>query len=100
MSNFDKLIAGAIPVLVDFSAEWCGPCKMMPPILSELKKKTGQKATIIKMDIDKNPAYARRYAVQSVPTLIIFQNGKIVWRRSGVTPVNDLLRELSKLGSI
>ncbi|MEO8770177.1 MAG: thioredoxin [Ferruginibacter sp.] len=94
MNNFEKLITGTKPVLVDFSAEWCGPCKMMPPILSELKRKVGDKATIIKMDIDKNPSYAQQFGVQSVPTLIIFQNGKIVWRKSGVTQVNEILRQL------
>lgn len=97
MNNFEKLITGAKPVVVDFSAEWCGPCKMMPPILSELKKKIGDDATIIKMDIDKNPSYAQKYSVQSVPTLMIFQNGKMLWRRSGVTPAKEILQELSKL---
>lgn len=97
MNNFEKLITGSKPVLVDFSAEWCGPCKLMQPILSELKRKVGDKATIIKMDIDKNPLYAQQYAVQSVPTLIIFQNGKIVWRKSGVTQAGEILRQLSEL---
>ena len=94
MNNFEKLISGSKPVLVDFSAEWCGPCKMMPPILSDLKRKIGDKAIIIKMDIDKNPAYAQQYAVQSVPTLIIFQSGKIIWRRSGVTQANEILGQI------
>lgn len=97
MNNFEKLITGDKPVLVDFSAEWCGPCKMMPPILSDLKKKIGDRATIIKMDIDKNPSYAQKYAVQSVPTLIIFQNGKILWRKSGVTQVKEIFQQLSEL---
>ena len=97
MNNFEKLITGDKPVLVDFSAEWCGPCKMMPPVLSELKKKTGDKAIVIKMDIDKNPAYANKYSVQSVPTLMLFQNGKIVWRKSGVTPAMEIFKELEKL---
>lgn len=96
MNNFEQLITGSKPVLVDFSAEWCGPCQMMPPILSELKKKIGDKATIIKMDIDKNPSYAQKYNVMSVPTLIIFQNGNIVWRKSGVTQANELLAQLQK----
>ena len=95
MNNFDKLISGSKPVLVDFSAEWCGPCRMMPPILEELKRKVGDKATIIKLDIDKNPAYAQKYGVQSVPTLIVFQDGKIRWRKSGVTPAHEILPQLS-----
>src|SRR6195952_5293376 len=96
MANFQEIIASNKPVLVDFSAEWCGPCKMMPPILSELKRKIGEEATIIKMDIDKNPLYAQKYGVQSVPTLILFQNGKIVWRKSGVTAANEIFKQLSQ----
>jgi thioredoxin 1 len=96
MNNFDTLIEGDKPVVVDFSAEWCGPCKMMPPILSELKRKVGDTVTIIKMDIDKNPSYAQKYTVMSVPTLIIFQHGKILWRRSGVTPAHEILQQLEK----
>ena len=70
---------------------------MMPPVLAEVKKKIGDKATIIKMDIDKNPSYAREYRVQSVPTLMIFKNGQVLWRRSGVLPANEILRELQLL---
>ncbi len=97
MNNFEKLISGDKPVVVDFSAEWCGPCKMMPPILSELKRKIGDNATIIKMDIDKNPSYAQQYSVMSVPTLMIFKNGNVIWRVSGVTQANVILQELQKL---
>ncbi|MEO6668760.1 MAG: thioredoxin [Ferruginibacter sp.] len=94
MNNFEKLIASSTPLLVDFSAEWCGPCKMMPAILAEVKRKVGDKATIIKMDIDRNPTYAQLYDVQSVPTLMIFQNGKLVWRKSGVTQAGEIMRQL------
>ena len=90
MATFAQIIEETDLLLVDFSAEWCGPCKMMPPILQEVKKKIGNEITIIKMDVDRNPQTARQYGIQSVPTLILFQKGKVLWRQSGVVQASQL----------
>ncbi len=88
--SFNEIINGSKPVLVDFSAEWCGPCKMMPPILKQVKDSLGESVTILKMDIDRNPAMASSYQIQSVPTLIVFKDGQVKWRQSGVTRADQL----------
>lgn len=90
MERFEDLITSKIPVLVDFFAEWCGPCKMMTPILEQLKEMKGDKIRIAKIDVDKHEDLARSYKIQSVPTLIIFKNGELLWRQSGVMQASDL----------
>lgn len=88
--NFTSIIKGNTPVLVDFTAEWCGPCKMMKPVLEQLHRQMGDKVRILKIDIDRSPAAAHTFAVQSVPTLILFQQGKLLWRQSGVLQAASL----------
>lgn len=90
MSKFSDFINGDQPVLVDMSAEWCGPCKMMAPILKEVKTKVGDKVKILKVDVDRNPELAQKLQVRGVPTLILFQKGKVLWRQSGVVQASQL----------
>lgn len=95
MNKFQDIIAGDTSVLVDFFAEWCGPCKMMKPVLEELKKKMGNKIIILKIDIDKNISLSSEYRIQSVPTLVLWKQGEIIWRQSGALSLNELEQILS-----
>ena len=96
MLSFNELINSGRLVLVDFYATWCGPCKMMPPILKELKNFVGDKAAIIKIDVDANPAVAQQFQIQGVPTLVLFRNGQAIWRQSGVVPARNLQRVIEQ----
>lgn len=99
MSKFNEIINNDTPVLVDFYATWCGPCKMMTPILEELAKEVKGKAKIIKVDVDKNPQAAQQYGIRGVPTMILFKNGDIKWRQSGVVQTAQLRQVIDQYAS-
>jgi len=98
MSKFNEIINGDQPVLVDFYADWCGPCKTMAPILEASKQELGGKVRIIKVDVDKNQAVSAKYGIQGIPTLILFQKGGIKWRQSGVVPGHLIKQQVQALG--
>lgn len=97
MEKFNEMINGEQLTLVDFFATWCGPCKMMHPILEQLKEKMGDDIRILKVDVDKNEALSMQYRIQSVPTLMLFKKGEMLWRQSGAMSLNDLMQEISQL---
>ena len=96
MAKFEDIIQGNTLVFVDFFATWCGPCKMMHPILEQLKEKMGDDIRILKVDVDKNEALSMQYRIQSVPTLMLFKKGEMLWRQSGAMSLNDLMLKISQ----
>ena len=96
MNNFETLISDNKPVLVDFYADWCRPCQMMAPILEDVKSQIGDQATIIKINVDENQALAAQYGIQSIPSLLIFKQGEVVWREVGVHLPTELMAALKK----
>lgn len=97
MEKFNEMINGELLTLLDFFATWCGPCKMMHPILEQLKEKMGDDIRILKVDVDKNEALSMQYRIQSVPTLMLFKKGEMLWRQSGAMSLNDLMQKISQL---
>ncbi len=96
MASFSEILKADKPVVVDFFAEWCGPCKMMAPILKQAKETLGDKVTILKVDIDKNREVAEQFQIQGVPTLILFKKGQVKWRQSGVVPAATLVQVVNQ----
>jgi thioredoxin 1 len=94
MKMFEEHIKGAKPVVVDFTAEWCPPCKLMLPVLHEVKEQVGDRATVLKLDIDQYPESVKLFNIRAVPTLIIFKDGKMLWRKSGIIPSHEILQHL------
>jgi len=94
-NSFNSILNTGTPVLIDFYATWCGPCKTLGPILDSLKKELGSNIKIIKIDVDKNQPLAQKYNVKGVPTLLLFKNGKQAWRQSGVFSKNDLIQVIN-----
>lgn len=96
MASFGSIINSETPVIIDFHAEWCGPCKTVSPIIKSLKAEMGDKIKVVKIDVDKNQEIARKYQIKGVPTLMIFKSGNLMWRQSGVVHIENLRQEMSK----
>jgi thioredoxin 1 len=96
MSHFNKILSDNKPVLLDFYADWCGPCKMIAPVLTQLKEKMGDRLRILKIDVDKNQSLAAQYQVRGVPTLVLMQHQNVVWKQSGVMDINTLQQTIEK----
>lgn len=94
--TFTEMINSDKPVLVDFFAEWCGPCKMLAPVLKQVKEEVQDSASIIKIDIDKNQPTAAAYNISAVPTILLFKKGKVLWRQSGVVPKTELVKKIKE----
>lgn len=94
-SSFSEIIKSDTPVLIDFYADWCGPCKSLAPILKQVKEELGDKVKIIKIDVDKNQPLASKYQVRGVPTMILFRNGQQIWRQSGVLPKEEIKKQIT-----
>src|SRR5210317_534975 len=96
MSEFNEIINSSKPTLVDFYADWCGPCKVMSPIIEQTKNSLGDEATVLKINIDNNAEVARKYQIRSIPTLLIFKEGEVVWRQSGVLQKEMIVESVKK----
>ena len=94
-SSFSEIIKSETPVLIDFYADWCGPCKMLTPILKDVKQELGDKVKIVKIDVDKNQPLAAKYQVRGVPTMILFKNGQQIWRQSGVLQKDEIKQKIT-----
>lgn len=99
MNEFNEMISGSKPTLVDFFAVWCGPCKMQGPVIDQVKSEVGDKANVIKIDVDRNPQLSTQYRIQSVPTLILFRNGEIMWRGYGVHQKDQLIAKIDEFAN-
>ena len=94
--SFNKLIESETPVLIDFYADWCAPCKMLTPILKDVKSELGDRLKVVKIDVDNNSAIAGRYQIRGVPTIMLFKEGKVLWRQSGVLPKDAILNAIAE----